>query len=90
MPTRLIIGAETSSAAVFLQTMDTEYDTVVVGEDGLWAKLPDHPMGQPSHLLHLPGPPVPSEKGDEEKGERFISAPFLQNKSVPFLQATSQ
>lgn len=58
MPTRLIIGAGTS-AAVFLQTMDTEYDTVVVGEDGLWAKLPDHPMGQPSHLLHLPGTPVP-------------------------------
>lgn len=79
MPTRLIIGAGVS-AAVFLNTSSDGYKTVVVGEDGLWAKLVEHPMGQPAHLLHLPGSPPPSftVANGEMSLDNFLSSGVFQ------------
>lgn len=79
MPTRLIIGAGVS-AAVFLNTSSDGYKTVVVGEDGLWAKLVEHSMGQPAHLLHLPGSPPPSftVANGEMNLDNFLSSGVFQ------------
>jgi hypothetical protein len=82
MKTRVIIGAGTA-AAVFLKTMVTEgWETVVVGSDGLWAQLPDKPMGQPAHLLQLPSQPVPvfqtASGGNEQDLANFLSAKTYQ------------
>lgn len=79
MPTRLIIGAGVS-AAVFLSTSSDDYKTIVVGEDGLWAKLVEHPMGQPAHLLHLPGSPPPkfTVANGEMSLENFLSSGVFQ------------
>lgn len=79
MPIRLIIGAGVSAAA-FLQTSDDDHETVVVGEDGLWAKLAEHPMGQPAHLLQLPGTPVPTFQAPngEMSLDNFLSSGVFQ------------
>ncbi len=82
MKTRVIIGAGTA-AAVFLKTMATEgWETVVVGSDGLWAQLPDKPMGQPAHLLQLPSQPVPAFQtasgANEQDLANFLSAKTYQ------------
>ncbi len=78
MPVRFIVGAGTA-AAVFLQTIGNDgYTNYVVGSDGLWEQLPDHPMGQPAHLLHLPGQLVPSYRtpsgGSEEGLGKFLTS----------------
>jgi hypothetical protein len=79
MPTRLIIGAGVSAAA-FLQTAPDGCENVVVGEDGLWAKLAEHPMGQPAHLLQLPGTPVPrfQAANGEMSLDHFLSSGVFQ------------
>lgn len=62
---RVIIGAGTA-AQIFRQLTEVQgWDTVVLGSDGLWARVQQgigagHQMGQPPHLLHLPGQPVPA------------------------------
>jgi len=58
---RVIIGQGTA-AEVYQRTAPVgEYETVVLGPRGLWATLPPtHQMGQPPHLLALPGQPVPA------------------------------
>ncbi len=83
MPVRVIVGAGTA-AAVFLRTVAGDgYTNVVVGSDGLWAQLPDHPMGQPEHLLHLPGQPVPpyrTASGSTEEGlQKFLTSQTYQH-----------
>jgi hypothetical protein len=59
---RVVIGQGTAAEA-FQSTVgqnDGEYRTVVIGSRGLWTVLPNaHRMGQPSHLLTLPGQQVP-------------------------------
>lgn len=57
---RIIVGQGTSTE-IFRQTVgfDAEYDTVIFGDRGLWARIPHHKMGQPPHALALPGQPVP-------------------------------
>jgi hypothetical protein len=57
---RVLVGAGTASE-VFLRTLDKDdWITFVVGPSGLWANMPRNGrMGQPPHLLQLPGQPVP-------------------------------
>ena len=58
---RLLIGRGTASE-VFLRTLGIDdWITIVVGPSGLWANIPgDRRMGQPPHLLQLPGQRVPA------------------------------
>lgn len=66
MKMRAIIGAGTA-AQIYRSLIDTdpEWMTLVIGDDGLWAGVKrgvasGHKMGQPPHLLQLPGQPVPA------------------------------
>lgn len=57
---RVIIGQGTASEVYQYTGTQGEYETVVIGPKGLWAVLPQtHAMGQPPHLLTLPGQKVP-------------------------------
>ena len=65
MKLRVIIGAGTA-AQIYRSLIDTDPDwmTMVIGDDGLWAGVrrgvaSGHKMGQPPHLLQMPGQPVP-------------------------------
>lgn len=58
---RVIVGQGTSSEVYQYTGTQGEYETIVIGAKGLWAVLPGkHAMGQPAHLLALPGQPVPA------------------------------
>src|SRR5580698_1189061 len=83
MKTRLIIGAGTATQ-VFRQTLVAESDwrTIILGSDGLWAEMPqDHKLGQPSHLLQLPGQPVPEYR--QSGGTSVIGSSALVVTSPP-------
>lgn len=57
---RVVIGQGTASEVYQYTGTQGEYETVVIGPKGLWAILPgQHAMGQPAHLLTLPGQKVP-------------------------------
>ncbi|MBX3656415.1 MAG: hypothetical protein KF686_19745 [Ramlibacter sp.] len=58
---RVVVGQGTASE-VFQGTVGADgYHTIAIGPTGLWAVLPNtHRMGQPSHLLTLPGQQVPA------------------------------
>lgn len=58
---RVIIGQGTSSEVYQFTSSTGEYETIAIGPRGLWATLPaQHAMGQPPHLLSLPGQKVPA------------------------------
>ena len=58
---RIIIGQGTASEVYQFTGTQGEYETVTIGPRGLWAVLPQtHAMGQPPHLLGLPGQKVPA------------------------------
>lgn len=58
---RLFVGGGTATE-VYLRTLEGDgWATIVIGSRGLWAHLPASArMGQPPHLLQLPGQPVPA------------------------------
>jgi len=57
---RIIVGQGTASEVYQYTGAQGEYETVVIGPKGLWAVLPaTHAMGQPPHLLTLPGQQAP-------------------------------
>lgn len=57
---RVIVGQGTASEVYQYTGAQGEYETVVIGPRGLWAVLPaTHAMGQPPHLLALPGQQAP-------------------------------
>ena len=58
---RIIIGQGTAGEVYQFTGTQGEYETVTIGPRGLWAVLPQtHAMGQPPHLLGLPGQKVPA------------------------------
>jgi len=58
---RVIIGQGTASEVYQFTGTSGEYETIVIGPRGLWATLPSgHAMGQPPHLLAMPGRKVPA------------------------------
>ena len=57
---RVIIGHGTASEVYQYTGAQGEFRNIVIGPKGLWAVLPKtHAMGQPPHLLALPGQQVP-------------------------------
>src|ERR1700722_3964445 len=57
---RVIIGQGTASEVYQFTGSQGEFETIVIGPRGLWSVLPaTHAMGQPPHLLALPGQQVP-------------------------------
>lgn len=67
---RVIIGQGTATE-VFRRTVTPGYETIVFGDRGLWAGISGHKMGQPAHLLTLPGqkvPPVVHAQGTSLQG----------------------
>lgn len=58
---RIIIGQGTASQVYQFTGRQGDLETLVIGPEGLWGTLPEgHAMGQPPHLLALPGQPVPA------------------------------
>jgi hypothetical protein len=80
---RVFLGGGTA-AQVFRQTMQADdMSTMILGEQGLWARMPPNKhMGQPKHLLHLPGQTAPafgSADGQKTNGMRdFLTVTDFQ------------
>ena len=66
------------------------YHTIILGSDGLWARVHrgggGHRLGQPEHLLQLPGQHVPAfqtASGRTQIGrQNFMSADDFENRLV--------
>jgi hypothetical protein len=69
---RVIIGQGTATEVYRYTAASKDWETIVIGPRGLWSVLPgEHKMGQPAHLLSLPGQNVPayqSASGKTAKG----------------------
>lgn len=80
---RVIIGQGTS-AEIFRNTTDPAYETVIFGNRGLWASVDRHKMGQPAHVLTLPGQPVPkyqtAQGNSVQSSQAFMDSTNYQEK----------
>jgi hypothetical protein len=71
MPKLRVIIGQGAAAEIFRQTVVPGYETIIFGDRGLWAGIRGHKMGQPAHVLTLPGqkmPPVVQAQGTSLPG----------------------